>query len=169
MGRGRRAPETPYLAEEEMSVDGIDEWDCPTLPRTLKEKNLKRLANKFGYESEDSSEDNSEQGDHPDNEVPADVLLTGKAVRSEVKLKDLDKEDRAKFDKSMGKEWDSWQRFGAVEKLTKEQIEALPKDTKIIGTRWVHTDKNAKPRMLASYLAKRTGKSEGQIKREFPF
>ena len=159
----------PYLAEGQSSMDGVDEWDCPTLPRTLKDKSLKRIANKHGYESEASSDVEAEESDGPDNEVPADVLLTGKAVRSEVKLKDLDKEDRTKFDKSMAKEWDSWQRFGAVEKLTKEQIRALPKDTKIIGTRWVHTDKNAKPRMLASYLAKRTGKSERQIKKEFPF
>ncbi|CAE7853393.1 RE2, partial [Symbiodinium necroappetens] len=73
---------------------------------------------------------------------PADVLLTGKAVKSEIKLKDLGPDERKKFEGSMAK---------------------------IIGTRWVHTDKNAKPRMLANYLRKRTGKTKEQINKEFPF
>ena len=38
---------------------------------------------------------------------PADVFLTGKAVRSEIKLKDLSPENRAKFLASMEKEWTS--------------------------------------------------------------
>ena len=71
----------------------------------------------------------------------------------------------------MAKEWSSWQKFGAVEVLTPEQVKNLPADTQIIGTRWVHTDKNQKPRLLASYqyLSKRTGKTMEQINREFPF
>ena len=102
--------------------------------------------------------------------MPADIFLTGKAaVKSEVKLRELSQEDREKFDKSMAKEWDSWQKFNAVEKLTSEQIRDLPNDVKIVGTRWVHTDKNAKPRLLASYLARRTGKSKSQIDKDYPF
>ena len=38
VGRGRRAQEMPYLAEGQSSMDGVDGWDCPTLPRTLKDK-----------------------------------------------------------------------------------------------------------------------------------
>ena len=105
------------------------------------------------------------------NENPADVFLTtGKSVCSEARLKDLAPDDRSKFDKSMAKEWASWQKFGAVEVLSKEQVRQLPEDVQVIGTRWVHTDKNAKPRLLANYLlSKRTRKSKEQIRREFPF
>ena len=56
-----------------------------------------------------------------------------------------------------------------MEKLSEPEIGELPKDVKIIGTRWVHTDKNAKPRLLASYLSKRTGKTEAQIRKDYPF
>ncbi|CAE7726450.1 unnamed protein product, partial [Symbiodinium necroappetens] len=66
-------------------------------------------------------------------------------------------------------EWSSWMKFDAVQELTAEEIAQLPPDTKIIGTRWVHTDKNDKPRLLAKALAKRTGKTADQIKKEFPF
>ena len=93
-------------------------------------------------------------------QTPADAFLTGKAVKSEIKLKGLGAEDRKKFDASVAKEWDSWQKFSAVEKLDEEII---------IGTRWVHTDKNAKPRLLANYLRKRAGKTESQIERDYPF
>ena len=44
-----------------------------------------------------------------------EVFLTGRAVRSEISLKNLSPEDREKFNISMQKEWDSWNRFQAVE------------------------------------------------------
>ena len=70
----------------------------------------------------------------------------------------------------MAKEWMSWEKFNAVEKLTAQQCEDLPKDVKIIGTRWVRADKNSKPRLLAPlHVSKNTGKSKEQILREFPF
>lgn len=69
----------------------------------------------------------------------------------------------------MQKERDSWKKFGAVEVLTKEQIADLPDDAQIVGTRWVHTDKNSKPRLMAKYLSKRAGKTESQIRKEIPF
>ena len=68
----------------------------------------------------------------------------------------------------MGKEWSSWEKFNTVEVLTPEQILNLPKDVKVIGTRWVHTDKNQKQRLLALHLRAKTGKSEEQIRREYP-
>ena len=55
-------------------------------------------------------------------------------MRSEISLKDLSPEDRAKYDDSMAKEWSSWQKFNAVEILSPQQIEDLPEDAKIIGT-----------------------------------
>ena len=141
-------------------------WGCPSLPHTLREKTLKRMLGSENLHDEESSA-NSE--DEPIHECPADVLLTGKAVRSEIKLKDLKPEDRAKFEASMAKEWASWMKFDAVQELTADEVAQLPPNTKIIGTRWVHTDKNDKPRLLAKALAKRTGKTTEQIKKEFPF
>lgn len=68
----------------------------------------------------------------------------------------------------MKKEWSSWMKFSAVEVMTPDQIAELPEDTKIIGTRWVHVDKNNKRRLIAKMLAKKTGKTQEQIDRENP-
>ena len=116
---------------------------------------------------EESSED--EQALLLQQQDPVDIFLTGKAVRSEVNLKSLSPEDRAKCDGSMAKEWASWMNFGAAEILTEQQIAELPADAEIVGTRWVHTDKNKKPRLLAEAMKKKTGKSDAQIRKEFPF
>ena len=87
----------PYLAEQTHFLNEImDLWSCPTLPETVASQNLLRMAK----ESELSSD--SDSGDHEDDEAnlvnvnPADTFLTGKAVQSEIKLKDLSSEDRAK-------------------------------------------------------------------------
>ena len=51
--------------------------------------------------------DDDEEGDFA-YLCSADVFLTGKAVRSEIRLKDLSPEDRAKFVLSMEKAQGSW-------------------------------------------------------------
>ena len=56
---------------------------------------------------------------------PADVFLTGKAVRSEIRIKDLSPEEKEKFEASMAKEWSSWEKFNAVEVLTPDQVAQL--------------------------------------------
>ncbi|CAE7352234.1 RE2 [Symbiodinium sp. CCMP2456] len=155
----REPVQGPYMVEP-------GDWDCPTLPHTVREANLRRMA---GYFDEfDNGSEEEETVDYTAQD-PADVLLTGKAVKSEIKLEDLGPDERKKFEGSMAKEWSSWQLFEAADKLTPEQRKELPDDVQIIGTRWVHTDKNAKPRMLANYLRKRTGKTKEQINKEFPF
>ena len=157
-------PAQPYLAEAEDWT-----WTCPMMPSSIREHNMKRLLN--NYEELSGSDVSSEEDDPEQDQLqePADAFLTGKAVRSEVNLKQLSPEDRAKFDASMAKEWASWQKFSAVEVLSEEQVAALPKDVQIVGTRWVHTDKNSKPRLMAEALSKRTGKTKEQIRKEFPF
>jgi len=122
----------------------------------------------FGEDEEEESSDD-DQALLLQQQEPVDIFLTGKAVRSEVNLKSLSPEDRAKFDGSMAKEWASWMNFGAAEILTEQQIAELPADAEIVGTRWVHTDKNKKPRLLAEAMKKKTGKSDAQIRKEFPF
>ena len=47
-------------------------------------------------------------------------------------------------------------------------MESRPEDAKIIGTRWVHTDKSQKKRLMSAVLQGRTGKSQAQIQKEFP-
>ena len=69
----------------------------------------------------------------------------------------------------MQKEWTLWQRFQAVQELSEDEINNLPPETKIIGTRWAHTDKNCKPRVIAYHMARKTGKSKEQVDREYPF
>ena len=147
-------------------------WDCPSLPYTIRLNQLRHLNDgqinllkEYGAE-QSSSEDNY---DDMFNDTPAETFLTGKAASTEISLKNLNEEDREKFQASMQKEWDSWTKFGAVEVLTKEQIENLPDDVQIIGTRWIHVDKNSKPRLLAKAMQKKTGKTDAQIKKEFPF
>lgn len=159
-----RDPAQPYLAEAEDWT-----WTCPMMPSSIRERNMKRLLN--NYEELSGSDVSSDEADPEQDQLqePADAFLTGKAVRSEVNLKQLSPEDRAKFDASMAKEWASWQKFSAVEVLSEEQVAALPKDVQIVGTRWVHTDKNSKPRLMAEALSKRTGKTKQQIRKEFPF
>ena len=97
------------------------------------------------------------------------AFMTGKAAKSEININSLSPEDRKLFDASMLKEWTSWQKFQAVAELTEEEIQSLPQDTKVIGTRWVHTDKNSKPRLIARHMAKKTGKTKEQVDKEFPF
>ena len=53
--------------------------------------------------------------------------------------------------------------------LTPAQILSLPGDVRIIGTCWVHTDKNQKQRLLALHLCHKTGKSREQVTKEYPF
>lgn len=146
----------PYFIDQE------NDWPdgCEDIHQSIK--------NYKNFDAEDSEEE-SEDDQAALLQEPLDVLLTGKAVRSEVNLKSLSPEDRAKFDASMAKEWASWMNFGAAEILSEQQISELPDDAEIVGTRWVHTDKNKKPRLLAEAMKKKTGKSDAQIQKEFPF
>ena len=151
--------ELPYLAEDFA-------WDEQPLTQTVRELRLKRMTDDGKEEHElDTEEDNDEAFW---NLIPADVFLTGKAVRSEIKLKDLRPKERELFVGAMEKEWTSWEKFNAVEVLTPEMVASLPGDVKIIGTRWVHTDKNQKQRLLALHLRHKTGKTKEQIEREYP-
>lgn len=154
---GRRVHEYPgpYLVEENDWLDG-----CEDLAVSLKNKRL------IDDEEDDEEELHEEAGlENPHHEA----MLTGRAVKSEVNLKDLSQIDREKFDVSTAKEWASFQKFNAVKVLTEKQIKELPNDVEIVSMRWVHTDKNQKPRLLAMAMSKKTGKSKKQIEKDYPF
>ncbi|CAK0810251.1 unnamed protein product, partial [Prorocentrum cordatum] len=83
------------------------------------------------------------------NDTVEFAYLTKGAVRSEIRLQDLAPEQRKEFDQAMAKEWRSWTEFQAVEVLSFSQAkELLDRGASPVGTRWVHTDKNAKKRNL---------------------
>lgn len=107
-----------YLVEENDWLDG-----CEDLAVSLKNKRLKRLMRLMDDEEDDEEELHEEAGlENPHHEA----MLTGRAVKSEVNLKDLSQVDREKFDVSMAKEWASFQKFNAVEVLTEKQIRSFP-------------------------------------------
>ena len=128
-------------------------------------RRLRRLADASEFSDDSFSDDTTCYEENPKLEA----FLTGKAVRSEINLNDLSAEDRAKFDQAMEKEWNSFKKFfSTVEILSESQIAALQQDAEIVNTRWVHTDKNQKPRLMAGAMRRRTGKFEAQIKKEYP-
>ena len=95
--------------------------------------------------------------------------MTGRAVFSEINLKELSPENRRLFDDSTQKEWNAWQKLQAVEELTEEEIAALPPQTKAVRTRRAHIGKNSKPRLIVYRIAKKIGKTEEKVDKEFPF
>ena len=157
-GGGARVFTGPYLGE------AVQENDWPAGCEDLSD----RLAHRRLADASEHTDDSMSDDCYEEN-PKLEAFLTGKAVRSEIDLNDLSVEDRAKFDQSMEKEWNSFKKFSAVEILSESQIAALPQDAEIVNTRWVHTDKNQKPRLMAGAMRRRTGKSEAQIKKEYPF
>ena len=77
-----------------------------------------------------------------------EAYLVGAAKSKEVSLQSLTESDRPKYDESMAKEWANWQRFEAVVPLSAEEEKQIKEaGTRVIGMRWVHTDKNERLRM----------------------
>lgn len=151
----------PYFAEYKPWEDSH-----PSLEDSVRRSRLQELLSDSDNILDDSASD--EEPEVFEESYIMEVFLTGRAVRSEISLKNLSPEDREKFNISMQKEWDSWNRFQAVEELKPEEIKSLPQSTQIVGTRWVHTDKNNKQRLIAIHLGKKTGRSKQQIEKDFP-
>ena len=161
-GRAGRIFSGPYVTE----IQEEEPWSdiCPGMEESVRRLRLQELLSETSTDDEAVKEISDCYMVNPIHES----FLTGKAVCSEISLKDLNAEERELFDVAMKKEWDSWMKFSAVEVLTPEQVEQLPGDTPIIGTRWVHVDKNKKVRMMASGISGKTKKTTEQISREYP-
>ena len=97
--RNQFAVSGPYFAGDAQL------WDCPDLPHTVRLRQLKALSN---YETDDEESNDSVNEELYTHVHPADTSMTGKAASKEISHKDLNQEDRKKFDVSMQKEWDSW-------------------------------------------------------------
>ena len=158
----------PYLADDEPWEDF-----CPGLQASVKRLRLQKLRDASSDDDDDDDDVAIKDDGHTVNLYnylnTEFAYMTGKAAKSEINIRQLDPSDRARFDVSMQKEWTSWQCFDAVQELSEEEINSLPPETKIIGTRWVHTDKNSKPRLIAYHMARKTGKSKEQVDRDYPF
>ncbi|CAE7766366.1 GIP, partial [Symbiodinium sp. CCMP2456] len=159
---GRSEAPDPYLAEDVP-------WDLPPVSHMVREQRLRKMVGDTEEYETDTTDEEEDAEDLFSYLTPADIFLTGKAVRSEIKLKDLSPVEREKFVAAMAKEWSSWEKFNAVEVLTPDQVAQLPGDVRVIGTRWVHTDKNQKQRLLALHVRGKTGKSKEQVMKEYPF
>ena len=70
-------------------------------------------------------------------------LTQGARINHEVNYHRLSNTMKKKFDQAMKKEWLSWLAFNAVEVIDPAD---LPVKVNVVGSRWVHTDKNAKKR-----------------------
>ena len=56
----------------------------------------------------------------------------------------LVKSQQVRVDSAMVREWDKWNEFGVTKFLSKKQLNDIMKrnpDQKIVGTRWVFTEK----------------------------
>ena len=79
-----------------------------------------------------------------ENSGCADVLLTRRAANKEVQYDGLVKSQQERVDAAMVREWDKWNEFGVTKFLSKKQLNDIMKrnpDQKIVGTRWVFTEK----------------------------
>ena len=75
----------------------------------------------------------------------ADVLFTRRAANKEVQYDALVKSHQEHVDVAMNREWDKWTEFGVAKFLSKKQLNDVVKrnpDQKIVGTRWVFTEKD---------------------------
>ena len=79
--------------------------------------------------------------------IVEEVFLTGRMRNTEINYHKLPSEQKVGYDASMKKEWQNWLLFDAVDRLTEEEVAALPEGTSIVNMRWVHTDKNSKLRV----------------------
>ena len=79
-----------------------------------------------------------------ENSGCADVLLTRRAANKEVQCDAFVKSQQERVDVATTREWDKWNEFGGTKFLSKKQLNDIMKrnpDQKIVGTRWVFTEK----------------------------
>ena len=102
-----------------------------------------------------------------DNSGCGDVLLTRRAANKEVQYDALVKSQQVRVDAAMVRDWDKWNEFGVTKFLSKKQLNA---DQKIVGTRWVFTEKTiqGKPDYKARLVVQGRQEDKGYIRTEAP-
>ena len=79
-----------------------------------------------------------------ENSGYADVLLTRRAANQEVQYDALVQSQQVLLHAAMVREWDKRNEFGVTKFMSKKQLNDIMKrnpDQKIVGTRWVFTEK----------------------------
>ena len=108
-----------------------------------------------------------------ENSGCADVLLTRRAANKEVQYDALVKSQQVRVDAAMIREWDKWNEFGVSKFLSKKQLNDIMKrnpDQKIVGTRWVFTEKviQVKPDDKARLVVQGCQEDKGYIRTDAP-
>ena len=108
-----------------------------------------------------------------ENSGCADVLLTHQAANKEVQYDALVKSQQVRVDASMVREWDKWNEFRVTKVLSKKQLNDIMKrnpDQKIVGTRWVFTEKTiqGKPDYKARLVVQGCQEDKGHIRTDAP-
>ena len=98
-----------------------------------------------------------------------DVLLNRRASKKEVQYDALTKLQQGRVDVAMVREWDTWNEFGVTKFLSKKQLNDIMKrnpDQKIVGTRWVLTEKviQGKQDYKAKLVVQGTRATSGQVR-----
>ena len=101
-----------------------------------------------------------------ENSGCADVLVTRRAEKKEVQNDALVKSQQVRVDAAMVREWDKWNEFGVTKFLFKKQLNDIMKrnpDQKIVGTRWVFTEKTiqGKPDYKARLVVQGVSRGQG--------
>ena len=104
-----------------------------------------------------------------ENSGCADVLLTRRAANKEVQYDALVKSQQVRVEAAMFREWDKWNEFGDTKFLSKKQLNDIMKrnpDPKIVGTRWVFTEKTiqSKPDNKARLVVQGCQEDKGCIR-----
>ena len=102
-----------------------------------------------------------------------DVLLTRQTANKEVQYDALMKLQQERVDVAMTREWDKWNEFGVTKFLSKKQLNDIMKrnpDQKIVGTRWVFTEKviQGKPDYKARLVVQGCKEDKGYIRTDAP-
>ena len=108
-----------------------------------------------------------------ENSGCADVLLTRRAANKEVQYDALVKSQQERADAAMVREWDKWNEFRVTKFLSKKQLNDIMKRNpaqKIVGTRWVFTEKTfqGKPDYKARLVVQGCQEDKGYIRTDAP-
>ena len=108
-----------------------------------------------------------------ENSGCADVFLTRRAANKEVQYDALVKSQQVRVDAAMVREWDKWNEIGVTKFLSKKQLNDIMKrnpDQKIVGTRWVFTEKTiqGKPDYKVRLVVQKCQEDKGYIRTDAP-
>ena len=108
-----------------------------------------------------------------ENSGCADVPLTRRAANKEVQCDALVKSLQIRVDAAKVRDWDKWNEFGVTKFLSKKQLNDIMKrnpDQKIVGTRWVITEKTiqGKPDYKARMVVQGCQEDKGYIRTDAP-